>query len=262
MRLQELFETTEDDRDISALSKRIYSYIASDYQGVGPEDAAGPVGTVAEICNLPEGHPLGDINIVLVTDEELKKREVKDAKKKGIKLDPYKMKSSVGYWIPARNTIEFNTDFMNSNQLKSTVAHELRHALDDKKSDNWANSSDNKSYGSPRKKEHRRTKDTAPDDKTPYLAEPAEINARFMEVQHALTDYIPRIYAKFEPNQIKQKILQYIKRLLEEYRIAQLFPEKTQSKDYQRLIKRVMAFAEAEMKDAEQATQKSAQGSW
>jgi predicted SprT family Zn-dependent metalloprotease len=258
MRLQELFETTEDDREISRLSATIYNYIADNYGGMDVTDIPQDIGTVGDATGI-KNSLLSDVNIKLVPDEVLKKRARTEAEKEGKKIDPYMQKSTVGTWHAYHHGIELNTDFLNSNALKSTIAHELRHALDDIKSGNWANAEGNR-YTTPKKKEHRVAKDDS--DKTPYLAEPAEINARFMEVQHKLAEYIPRIYKKFKPEEIKPKILHYISRLFEEYRIAQLFPEKTESRDYKQLMKRVMAFASAEMKDAEQAAKKNAQGNW
>jgi hypothetical protein len=258
MRLQELFETTEDDRYISGLATKISSYLSSEYSDMSPEDIPSDVGTVGKIAGVDDAL-LSDVNIKLVPDEVLKKRARDEAAKQGEKIDPYKQKSTLGTWHAYTHGIELNTDFLGSNSIKSTIAHELRHALDDIKSGNWANSEGNR-YTTPKKKEHRVAKDA--DDKTPYLAEPAEINARFMEVQHALADYIPRIYKRFKPEEIKQKVIQYIKRLLEEYKIAYLFPEKTESRDYKQLIKRIMAFASEEMKSAEAVTKKTATGNW
>ena len=259
MRLQELFETTEDDRNISKLATQIYSYVSSEFAGMDPDQIPQDIGTVGKICNVPDS-PFANVSVKLVSDDFMKKRERKAAAKTGKKIDPYKQKSSVGTWHPANNgVIELNTDFLGSNKLKTTIAHELRHGLDDIKSNNWANAEGGR-YTTPKKPEHRIAKDE--DDKTPYLAEPAEINARVMEIQHQLTDFIPRIYKKFEPNQIKGKIQQYINRLLEEYKIAELFPEKTASKDYKRILSRIIAFAQAEMQDAEAATKKTAQGNW
>lgn len=249
MRLQELFETTVDDREISKLSTQIYNFLSTNFGGITPgEDEIIHCGTVGEICNLPPQNALSDIPIELLSDESLK-----DGSK-----DLDSQRSTVGAWQMDRNAIVFNQNFMGSNKLKTTIAHELRHALDDKKSAGRANSS--AGYTTPRKKEHRVPKDDQ--DNTPYLAEPAEINARVMEVQHQLAGFIPRIYQKFEPNQIKSKITQYIKRLLEEYRIAELFPEGTESKQYKQLIKRIMSFTQEEMRDQESQLKKSAQGNW
>lgn len=256
MRLQELFETTSDDREISKISTQIYSYISSNF-GTDPE-ATGSLGTVGEICRLPDDNPLSNISIDFKSNDELKQKDIATAKKNGQNIDPYAIRTTVGTWNADHNQIQLNSDFIGSNKLKTVIAHELRHALDDKKSDNWASASTR--YATPKKKEHRVAKDE--DDKTPYLAEPAEINARFMELQHQLAGYIPRIYKNFPPNQIKAKIKEYIPRLLDGYRIASLFPEKTQSKDYKRLISRLMSFVEAEMKDAEVVSNKSATGNW
>ena len=214
MRLQELFETTEDDRNISKLSTNLYSYLQSNYADTDidfDDNGTCPLGTLGEILDLPEDSPFVNIPVVLVTDEQMT-NNVYGAQKD---YDPYNPKQAIGTWEPNTKTVELNADFLGSNKMKTTISHELRHALDDLKSGGKASTSNQ--YSTPRKKEHRN-----PDQN--YLAMPAEINARTMEVQQELSKIIPMVYKKLEPEAIKPRIQKAINELLVKHRIAELFP--------------------------------------
>ena len=124
------------------------------------------------------------------------------------------------------------------------MAHELRHALDDYKSEKKASVSN--SYSTPKKKEYRKEYNDPYYGNISYLAEPAEINARFLQVLDQLTTTI-RQSVKLYPNDPKPAIMKEFKNILAYYHISDLFPEKELSKDYKRLMKRAMDYIEKEL---------------
>jgi hypothetical protein len=262
MRLQDLLETTQDDRAISSLSDKVYNFLRTNYASDVPFERDDPngtftVGKLGDLIDLTvEEQPFKEINLIIQSDESI--RRTISPTDPTADRDPYNPRVIIGAWNPKTDSTHYNVDFFSSTKLRTTIAHELRHALDDLKSDYRANASVR--YETPRKKGHRVSKSA--EDRTPYLAQPAEINARAMEVQHQLTNYIPRIYAKFDEDQIRPKVVAYIKRLMQEYRIADLFPERSQSPQYKQLVKRIVLFAQSVMADVETKTGKIARGNW
>jgi len=141
-------------------------------------------------------------------------------------------------WDGKNDVIILNKEYLTSNVMKSTITHELRHALDDYKSNFKANKS-NSRYVIPKKKIHRNSN-------LEYLAEPAEINARFLQVLHYMIPVINRS-VKLPADQGNKLINNAFKKALGFYRILELFPEKEKSKDYKRLIKRGIDFIKKEL---------------
>jgi hypothetical protein len=258
MRLQELFETTTDDRNISQISTELYSYLQKNFADTDidfDDNETYGVGRLGEILDLPSESPFRNVPLVLKTDEQM----TKDVFGTQQNFDPYNPKQAIGAWEPNTRTIELNIDFLGSNKLKTTISHELRHALDDIKSGGKASTSTR--YSTPKKKEHRKPPDGYESDT--YLAMPAEINARTMEIQQELSKIIPMVYKKLAPEEIKPRIRKSINDLLLKHQIAILFPERTASKDYKRILSRLTAYANEEMKDIEnKQPNKIAQGNW
>jgi predicted secreted protein len=258
MRLVELFlvETTEEDRAIISLASSIYDYIQQfDDVSTEPEDfdpdfdddefaeKDEKIITLGRIGDLFDT-PLDILNTVTLElqssygiKERLKKEEEPGQESKGEVL---------GIWYNHNSTIVLNKDYLTSNKMKTSIVHELRHALDDYKSDFKANQQERR-YTTPRKKEHRVKKHE--NDDTPYIAEPAEINARFVQVLHGLVDPIKRA-VKLDPEDANKLILGTLNKLLSFHRIEELFPERTQSKSYKRLVKRAVDFIEKEIQHA------------
>lgn len=257
MRLQELFETTADDRNITRVTNELYSYISSDYAGFefDGEETSKNLGKMGEILDLPSDSPFRNVSVVLVSPDQLWKDYKPDEP-----FDPYTSNAPSGIWDSATKSIELNSTFIQSHKLKQTIAHELRHGLDDIKSGSKANTS--VGYSTPRNKSHRVA--SRDDDHTPYLAEPAEINARTMEVQQELSKIIPMVYntKAIGPADIKPRIQKAIKELLVKYKISTLFPEKEKSSQYKRLISRIMSYSQDVMKEQEAKKNKVAQGNW
>jgi hypothetical protein len=236
MRLQELFlvETTEEDRAIISLANVIYRHIQKYADYINPGDP-NPVdtGEIKDFCDTPL-EALDVIHIELQNGDALRER----LKKEDVKADdenPNKVTS--GAWFNRLETITLNFDRIYSNSMKSVIVHELRHALDDFKSEGRASSSER--YGTPKKKEHRK-KD--PYTKNfPYLAQPAEINARFVQVLDALANTIAD-ESDLPTDQLRAHALKKLKIYFRNLEISSIFPEKEQSRDYKRLIKRAVDF--------------------
>lgn len=241
MRLQELFETTEEDRALISLSSAIYNsakqygYHSDDYDGSDVD-----LGKIDQRFDTPI-EILGDITILLQVNDAIEHRLKTE--------DPDIIRSSnsgpaLGLWYANTQTIVLNKDYVQSNVMKGTITHELRHALDDLKSKFKAGTS--KSYSTPRNPVFRNPKNLFHKARREYLARPEEINARFLEVLHSLTLSIRRA-ANMPSDKIRDKVMQDFKKSMETHHIAELFPEKEKSKDYQRLIKRAVDFIDKEL---------------
>lgn len=253
MRLQELFlvETTEEDRALISLSSSVYSYIKK-YAGKRLKDGEiVDVGTIGQLFNTPI-NILDPVRIQLWSHNDILKQFPRQASSADIEdpeLEGEDDRNILGFWDPKEELVALNVDYLESHGLKGAVTHELRHALDDYKSEFRAGSSTR--YGTPRKKEHRKDLSNDPyasdlEKKKPYHAKPAEINARFAEVLHGVTAQIQHIL-KRSPENVRPRVMAVFKKLLDMKHIAHLFPEKEQSRDYKRLVKRGIDFIEKEL---------------
>ena len=67
-----------------------------------------------------------------------------------------------------------------------------------------------------------------------------------------------------KPHLLKAQLTRDFNSLLNHYHIADLFPEKTQSKDYKRLVKRAYDFMQKEINyiESQPGTTKKATGNW
>lgn len=245
MRLREFFltETAEEDRAIISLALPIYKYLqqyADQDLDYDDEDEIIYVGKIGQLFDTPlEG--LRHVRLEIQSDIGLLER-IND--RRALSGEKPIFEAPGGVWYSDTNTIVLNADYLSVDSMKSAISHELRHALDDVKSDYRV--SDSAFYSTPRKKSHRKvTKDPKLGDLT-YLAQPAEINARFVQV---LDDMVPNI-ARMKSLPLEKarrnlhKILIY---RMEKNEIAQLFPEKEKSKHYKRLLKRGAEFIDKEL---------------
>jgi len=253
MRLQELFETTEEDRALISLSSSIYAkledYINVDLDFDDEEQEIFFLGKIGDIfeTSIPV---LEDIRIELQGSGPFLRR-ARQSSADDVMKDP-ETGTMLAIWDGNTSTMVFNTDYLDHPKIKTAITHELRHALDDYKSDFAAGLS--KRYATPKKKEHRKDD---PYSTLKYRAQPAEINARFAELLHTLSGSIRIAYKRFAPDQIRPKIMRYFEHLLDQYGIADIFPERTQSPDYKRLVKRAIDFIQKEMKYIEAELAKS-----
>jgi len=266
MRLVELFltETTEEDRALISLSSSLYDYIqkyrdlenaskySSDYdeydpeldtdtENISDEDKSVVVGQIGKIFDTPL-EILNPVTIELQSSSGMTDRLEKE---KSDDTDISPTGEVLGLWYGRNSTIVLNRDYLDSKILKSSITHELRHALDDYKSGFEANKAGGR-YTNPKKKSHRKVKNDPYMGNLSYLAEPAEINARFLQVLHNLVDSISRM-SKTHGADAERFIMRDFRDLLKKYRISDLFPEKEKSKDYKRLLKRGVDFIQKEL---------------
>jgi hypothetical protein len=251
MRLQELFETTEEDRAIISLGAAIYAYIQKyadeeiEYDNADDEDMGLlRIGKIGQLFNTPIPG-MDNINIQLQTDQGIVDRLERE-KPEG-STDMPGAEGAGGLWYNHNHTMVLNSDYLNSGYMQSVIVHELRHAMDDVKSEYKANKS--KGYETPRNKSYRNVTKDPHMGNLKYLAQPAEINARYLQVMHAMVPVIARA-VKLAPEYQDKLISSSLQKGLERFNIAHLFPEKEQSKDYKRLIKRAMDFIQKELAHA------------
>jgi len=268
MRLQELFlvETTEEDRAIISLSSAISQYLkkyeeedfdkeySDDEYDLDdePEDDSDEtifVGRIGELFDTPL-EILEPITIELQSDYAIRQRMKKED---GADVIRSPDKGSInGLWYGHNATMVVNKDLLGTNALQSTISHELRHALDDFKSDFEANKAGGR-YSKAKNKAHRKVTKDPHVGNLAYLGQPSEINSRYLQAMNAMVPSIKRA-AKLAPEMVQPSIMRDLKRAFEAFRITDLFPEKEKSRDYKRLIKRAMDFIDKELKHV-QSTQ-------
>jgi hypothetical protein len=240
MKLLELFitETTEEDRAIISLSSTIYRHMQKYADYIDPKNTEPlDIGKIDDFCTTPlDG--IEDISIFLMQGDAFRAKVKADNKEKDDDEDS-DGKVTLGAWYSDIPGIYLNADYITSNAIKSTITHELRHALDDLKSEGRANSSGR--YTTPKKKEHRINDPYM--GNLEYRARPNEINARFSQVLHDITTTIEKISIKnIPPDQLRARAEATLKRSMQTHKISSLFPEKENSRDYKRLMKRAADF--------------------
>lgn len=251
MRLQELFliETTEEDRALISLSSSIYSYLQKyadqDLDYDNPDDENEEVVRIGKLGNLFNIPIMGmdNINLEIQSDLGLINRLRKE--KPDETTDVAGADAPGGMWYNHNKTLVLNSDHLSSEDMRTVITHELRHALDDIKSGYKANTS--KRYETPKNKSYRNITKDKQMGNLKYLAQPAEINARFAQVLDKLTTQIPMLH-KYPKDQIHKRSVRLLLQAMARFNIAHLFPEKEKSKDYKRLIKRGMDFIDKELK--------------
>lgn len=248
MRLQELFETTEEDRALISLSSSIYDKIITQLNKRPGNIRLGTIGKNF-VTPMPA---LNNISIKVLDGADFEKES----------FDPddatdYSGSNVFGFWDQDTNSIVLNRSLFNRHRMKTVISHELRHALDSIKSDNFKGGG--YSYFTPRKREHR---EDDPKSIVQYKARPAEINARFIELLDILSKRMPKWLDRLEPHEVKKQLAKDFRNLLVKFDIADIFPEKTKSSDYKRLVKRAYDFMQKELEYLEKQTGKKVTGSW
>lgn len=253
-------ETTEEDRALISLSPHLYQKVQSrEEAGVydNPEQELKIVGKIGDLVDTPIA-VLNDVNIELQSGDPFIER----LKEPDEEIEDYAGKVIYGFYEEDTRTIVLNSDLVDKHRMKTSITHEMRHALDEIKSGSFPGNANR--YFTPKKKEHRKDD---PYSTLQYRARPAEINARFVEILDILSKRIPKWYDKLDAGSIKQQLSTDFKNLLNKYEIADIFPEKTQSSDYKRLVKRAYDFMQKEMAHVEselakKGTPKKATGSF
>lgn len=244
MRLRELYlvETTEEDRGLISLSSSLYDYI----QKYSPGETKN-LGKIGDFLNTPmEG--LNDISVELVPQDQLFGLIHGDDAEAAYPAQGNPM----GCWFPTENTIRLNSDKVNAKGMKSVIAHEFRHVLDDFKSDMGASKSSR--YFTPKNKSLRSGSGDPYTDHMSYLAQPAEINARFVQVLNIMVKVIEVAVRKLPEEKRQAYIMKKLGEYMNHFHISELFPEKEQSRDYKRLMKRAADFIQKELAHAKSAS--------
>ena len=234
MRIHELIvETAEDDRAIMSLADVIYDYLQqyADTELDYDETGVIHIGKIGDLFDTPISD-MDTIRLAISSDEAI----VDLARRLHGKATP--SDSHLGEWDPMEKAISLNADYLSTNRMRNIIAHELRHAMDDIKSLNRANQSTR--YRTARDPADREDPDTA------YRAEPAEINARFIEALHFITPVIPKL-ANLDPTAFRPKMTAYLNRAFEVKHIADIYPEKMDSPHYKRLLQRAWDFINKEL---------------
>jgi hypothetical protein len=221
-------ETAEEDRAIISLANAIWEHIQQ-YKTVV---RSGSVGTIDDITNTPLD-AVKDIKVYLATDDDIAKIYNEDEPDASKHVTGDKIK---GMWDQKRNTVYLNLTKITSSEVKRTIAHELRHVLDDVKSNNAAGSS-------PRYGEKSRNTST---DLDAYRSSKAEINARFIEVMHTIPIYVERAKQQNIPNP-REFVMDKFYNMMDQRHIQKYFPEKERSREYKQLIKRAVNFIDKEI---------------
>jgi hypothetical protein len=237
MRLQHIFETVQEDRAIVSLAIAIGSMINQRYAA---DWVKNPI-TLGKIGDLFNTSLIAaeDINLVLINDDDLHDVAVDQQLTTKESSDRYR-----AIWVPDNNTIYLNSNLKGTSGIAKAAAHELRHALDTFKSDGWSDIPGK--YSSPRKTKSIKPIIDRGDAKLIYNARRDEINARFLEALHELTAIIHQRVRTQEPD-VYEKIMQDFEDILVRENILQIFPEKTNSADYKRLIKRASEYVRLEI---------------
>lgn len=238
---EELNETTEEDRALISLSSSVYEKVKPYIGDKEYDDAEQQLIRIGKIGDLLDTSipALDNITIELQSGEPFLERALSD----GDNIEDFKGRIMMAFWEEETQTIVLNLDQIGLEQIRTSITHELRHALDEVKSGSYPGSA--KRYFTPKKKSQRKDKTTN------YKAQPAEINARFAELLHKITDLVPKRYKTVPPNLLRQQATRDFNNLLVKYEIADLFPEKTRSPAYQRLVKRAYDFMQKEMAHVE-----------
>jgi hypothetical protein len=230
MKLQEIFlvETTEDDNNLIKSSAELFNIIMryADYDSSFLSLVKlGKLGAIVK--NPPEG--LEDIRIVLMSNNRLAARAKSVSAKRSV----------IGIWDPEIHALVLNSDRLTSPKIRTAITHELRHALDDIKSNYRAGKSIR--YSTPKNKEFRSNPEQS------YDAEPTEINARFTELLHDIHDDIVRVSGRFSPTVLRSKLIAFLPKYFDRHNLSFMFPEKDQSKDYRRLVNRAISYIDSQI---------------
>jgi len=273
MRLIELFlnETTEEDRAIISLAQAIFHDVEKHKQEE-PEDAPWyepedptydrdiedfsdilrekkepqiiHLGKIGKLYDTPL-KILNSVKIDLQDGASLDKRSA-DVPDEYVERD--KSQHTVGVWLPDEKTISLNMDYLNTPKrkarLRSVVAHELRHALDDAKSEYRATSA--KRYTSPRRRQFiAKTKDPAAVARE-IASRPIELNARFQELENTMVAAIRYAVNNLPEDEAEKYIMKEFDDALDFHQIKEFFPRGVKDRDYRRLINRANDFIEKE----------------
>lgn len=238
-----MFETTEDDREIVSLSTAITKYLRREFEFLDYQDTPEDLGL------------LGDEFDIMLPGIENVRLKVASSQYLTDLTGALDDREVGGVWDGNTESIIINGDKINTTRISRIISHEIRHALDDYKSGFRAGEDDNR-YDTPKKSVYRNAKDDPYMNHLYTLAKPAEINARFLEVLTDIKHNIPKL-GNIDPEQMKDELIKIMNRSMAHKRIAELFPERTQSRDFRRLLSRAVGFIDQEIQHFQNRQKKS-----
>lgn len=231
-------ETTEEDRALVSLSTAIFGKLQQFVNVYDFDDDINEiinVGKIGKLFSQPIS-VLDDIEIEIQSDEQIWIRAGNQLNTKGTRYVK-------GIWVPDNNAIVFNEEYISDNIMKSTVMHELRHALDDKKSNMQAGDS-KKYFPAANKNKFDQTADSSPTHDE-YLAQPGEINSRFTEVLYNIVQNMGRM--KGTPDIIRANSLKALNKYMDAFQIPSMFKHGKNSTSYKRLMNRAVDMINKEL---------------
>lgn len=215
-----LTETTDEDRALSSLAKTLFTVVTR-FSSTNPK--GGVVGRIGKIVDTPIV-ALNNIKIKVLPN-------VKFYRELGEDLPPEGKAPASGFWDPNTDTIVLNMHYANSLRWHKTIVHELRHALDDVKSEYRA--SDKNRYS-----QHR----------DGYLHTPMEIHARYLAGVHMALQRLKRMYnAGDSKQQVLASLPGIINDVLDTNQITRVLPGRYKTPAYKRLASRAYQLLSTEV---------------
>ena len=228
MKFHELLETTDEDRALVSLSSALYPKIIASAK----DNPRGlNMGRIGDVVNTP---------LIALNDVEIRILP-RGAFHKSLG-EPYQDGKSVrGFWDPEKNTVVLNMSLIDSPHLRKTITHELRHALDDYKSNHAASSSDR--YNRAREVDMPGLRGDPE-----YASSPKEVNARYMAGMHMALLKIARLKREGQGiEDIGKQLPDVIKNSFEVNNVAAVYHEGVRSKNYRRLLSRAAQLLQTEL---------------
>ena len=215
-----LTETTDEDRALSSLAKTLFTVVTR-FSSTNPK--GGVVGRIGKIVDTP-----------LVALSKIKIKVLPNTKfyrELGEDLPPEGKAPASGFWDPNTDTIVLNMYYENSLRWHKTIVHEMRHALDDVKSEYRA--SDKNRYS-----QHR----------DGYLHTPMEIHARYLAGVHMALQRLKRMYnAGDSKQQVLASLPGIINDVLDANQITRVLPGRYNDPAYKRLASRAYQLLSTEV---------------
>lgn len=233
--IQYLIETASDDHALVAIASIITNYVAERdtyfRKKYNKLDATQmgilSLGTISQIVNKDSTNGIQALKSLPPEFGSIKLR-MKNLKDEDGTYE--------GEWEPDYNRIILNYKMLeigfDPSNFKTYMVHELRHALDHYK----ANKKDSTKYYADKKRN-----DVIDNDFKAYQSRDAEINARYAQAVASMDEQLKRDFwttGAFDSKSIYSLVQSKFKR----YDIAYLFPEKTESPQYKRLVNRAVQY--------------------
>lgn len=215
-----LLETTNEDRALSSLTTALYQ-VTRRYAATHPN--GGLLGKIEDLVDTPL-IALNTVSIRLLPNKLFYAAlDGSDTSAEGTGV--------MGFWDPSEETVVLNMEYVADPRWNKTIAHELRHALDDVKS--GYNVADDSGYVNHPKGE---------------LHAPHEINARYMAGMHAALLKIQRMRNEGATEQdVRSKLPSIVGHALDANNITRVMPDRYNNPAYKRLASRAYQLLSTEV---------------